>query len=292
MKLFFMLEGRRGSDVPGPILSEVFKLLSRWGFEINWAKPEEILSPCDLLKARYDLYLLRSNTELSLSIAGVLYTQGARLLNPYPSCVAIKDKIIASHILQAAGIQTPRSWVTGDLNLLFPIVEKIPLIVKPSRGFHGRDIHIVSTSKDLVNIASIEEPMLVQEYVKGTGEDLKIYVIGKGVFATRKAFSPSSFTRPGQPCTISKEVRNIALRCGEVFGLGLYGLDIIESSNGPVVVDVNYFPGYKGIPNAAALLADYIKRYALGDHSINLTTFEFTTPFRYIINVSSGRLHG
>jgi ribosomal protein S6--L-glutamate ligase len=63
---------------------------------------------------------------------------------------------------------------------------------------------------------------------------------------------------------ISPEVREIALACGELLGLGLYGLDVIESPDGPVVVDVNYFPGYKGVDGAAASIADYIQRYATG----------------------------
>jgi ribosomal protein S6--L-glutamate ligase len=53
-------------------------------------------------------------------------------------------------------------------------------------------------------------------------------------------------------------VQEIALRCGRIFGLGLYGLDVIEGPTGPVVIDLNYFPSYKGMPDAAALLARYI----------------------------------
>ncbi|MGH9799104.1 MAG: hypothetical protein ACRD82_01970 [Blastocatellia bacterium] len=50
----------------------------------------------------------------------------------------------------------------------------------------------------------------------------------------------------------------------------MYGLDIIESDRGPYVVDVNYFPGYKGVPNAAGLIADYIDDYASGRVSLKL----------------------
>ena len=80
----------------------------------------------------------------------------------------------------------------------------------------------------------------------------------------QKPFSETSFAVPGRPVPVSEEVRRIALRCGEVCGLGLYGLDIIESPHGPFVVDVNYFPGYKGVPDVAPLIADYIDGYARG----------------------------
>ena len=67
------------------------------------------------------------------------------------------------------------------------------------------------------------------------------------------------------PSPVSAEVRRIALRCGEVSGLGLYGLDMIEGLDGPVVVDLNYFPSYRGVPDAAPLIADYIETYAFED---------------------------
>jgi ribosomal protein S6--L-glutamate ligase len=63
---------------------------------------------------------------------------------------------------------------------------------------------------------------------------------------------------------VSEEVREIALRCGRLFGLGLYGVDLVEGPDGPVVVDVNYFPSYIGVEEAAPLIAAYIADYARG----------------------------
>jgi glutathione synthase/RimK-type ligase-like ATP-grasp enzyme len=57
---------------------------------------------------------------------------------------------------------------------------------------------------------------------------------------------------------LSTEVERLARRCGEAFGLRLYGLDLAEDDSGLYVVDVNYFPGYRGVPDAAARLARYI----------------------------------
>jgi glutathione synthase/RimK-type ligase-like ATP-grasp enzyme len=76
--------------------------------------PEETLIEPDRLEVAHDLYVLKSHTELSLSVAGVLHARGARLLNPYPSCIATQNKIVAARRLRAAGVPTPRCWVTGD----------------------------------------------------------------------------------------------------------------------------------------------------------------------------------
>ena len=100
--------------------------------------------------------------------------------------------------------------------------------------------------------------MLVQEHIPGPGEDLKVYVVGDQVFAVRKPFSETSFAVPGRPVRVDAEVRALALRAGRALGLGLFGLDVIESPDGPVVVDANYFPGYKGVPDAGRLIGEYI----------------------------------
>jgi ribosomal protein S6--L-glutamate ligase len=276
MRLFFILV-RRVPPVPSPVLVEVFEILRTRGFEIDSAIPEEIVTRPDRLRVLHDLYLLKSHTELALSLAGVLDTLGAELLNPYASCITTQDKIVASRRLRAAGVPTPRSWVTGDLSLLEPIVEETPLIMKPCRGHRGAGISIVRNASELAALPPPAEPMLVQEHVSGSGEDVKVYVVGDDVFAVRKEFSPTSFTRPGRPCAVDEELRRIAVACGHVLGLGLYGLDVLETDAGPVVVDVNYFPGYKGVPDVAPLIADYIDDYAEGRRVLELPPLDART---------------
>jgi ribosomal protein S6--L-glutamate ligase len=269
MRLYFIL-ARRVPPVPSPVLVEVFDLLERRGFEIESSIPEETITRPDRLLVEHDLYLLKSHTELSLSLAGVLAAQGARLLNPYESCLAAQDKIVASRRLRAAGVPVPRVWVTGELERLGPVVAERPLVVKPYRGHRGIDVTVVRSTADLAALGRPAVPMLVQEHIDGPGEDLKVYVVGTEVFAVRKPFSPTSFTRPGRPCDVDGELREVARSCGRALGLGLYGLDVIEGPEGPVVVDVNTFPGYKGVPDVAPLIADYVEGYALGRVDLQL----------------------
>jgi ribosomal protein S6--L-glutamate ligase len=263
MRLYFILV-RRVPPVPSPVLVEAFELLERRGFEVHSGIPEEMLFEPDRIEVEHDLYLLKSHTELSLSVAGVLHARGARLLNPYPSCIATQNKIVAARRLRAAGVPIPRCWVTGDLALLEPVVAERPLIVKPYMGHRGAGIHVIRNRDQLADVPRPAGPVLIQEYVEGSGEDLKVYVVGDEVFAVRKPFSANSFAEAGRPCAVDAEVREIALRCGRAMGLGLYGIDLIESETGPVVVDLNYFPGYKGVPGAAPLIADYVEVYARG----------------------------
>jgi ribosomal protein S6--L-glutamate ligase len=271
MKLYFLLV-RRVPPVPSPVLVDVFELLRRRGFQVDGGIAEEILVWADRFRVAHDLYLLKSHTALSLSLAGVLDAQGADLLNPYASCTATQNKIVASRRLRAAGVPVPRTWVTGDFELLRTIAEEGPLIIKPYQGHRGAGIHLVRKPADLrgLPLPVSDGPIMAQDYVDGAHEDVKVYVVGDDVFAVRKPFSETSFTVPGRPCAVDSELRDIALRCGRALALGLYGLDVIEGPEGPVVVDLNYFPGYKGVPGVAPLIADYIERYAAGEETLEL----------------------
>ena len=260
---------RRVPPVPSPVLLEVFDLLTRRGFVVNSGIAEEMLVRSDRLTPAHDLYILKSHTELSLSLAGILHSQGAAMLNPYLSCIATQDKITASRRLYAAGVPTPRCWVTDDLSLLEPVIAEQPLLIKPYRGHRGMGIHIVNDPAELAALPRLDVPVLIQEFIPGSGEDIKVYVVGEEVFAVSKPFSIDSFTRPGRPYPVSPALRAIALRCGKAFGLGLYGLDVIEGPNGPVVVDLNYFPGYKGVPDVAPLIAQYIEDYVNGNTALH-----------------------
>jgi ribosomal protein S6--L-glutamate ligase len=262
MNLFFMLALHHTPNPCNDVLVDLLAILKRRGIHVDVGIAQDAVLQPHRLSREYDLSILKSHSSLWLSLAGVLHEQGARILNPYLGCIALENKIIATQRLKNAGVPVPDTWVTADLGLLMPVAKEKPLIVKPNTGGRGRDIYFIQRPEDLLAIPKTTQPMLVEELIPGPGEDLKTYVIGDQVFGVRKPFSPTSYRTAGHAVSVSPQVEAIARACGRVFGLSLYGMDIIESPDGPVVVDINYFPSYKGIPDAAGLLADYIIRYA------------------------------
>lgn len=259
-KVYFMLAFSRNTQQPNPVLVELFETLRRRRFEVELGVGAELMIDSTEFTVRHDLYILKSHTALWLSMAGIVHSQGGRMLNPYLSCLAAHNKIVAERRMESAGIPTPQSWLTGDLSLLRGVSEERALIIKPYIGGRGVGVVLARCPQDLAALAVPEQPVLVQEYVPG--DELKVYVIGEHVFGVRKQISAYGSVRTA--CPVSDEVRAMALRCGQVFGLGLYGLDVIEGADGPVVIDLNYFPSYKGVPHAAALLAAYIEEYIMG----------------------------
>jgi ribosomal protein S6--L-glutamate ligase len=261
MRIEYLL-ARRVPDVPSPVLRDVNALLERRGHIVTGWVPEARLTRADTRVPEADLYLLKSHTELALSEAGLLHDQGARLLNPFLSCVTAQDKITASRRLRAAGVPSPATWITGDLSQAAHLLADGPLVVKPHRGHRGVGVSVVRTPAELAAVPDPGTPLVVQRYVPGPGEDLKVYVAGDQVFAVRKPFDAESFMRPGRPVPVSREVRAAAAGVRDAFGLDLFGVDVIEGVDGPVVVDVNYFPGYKGVPDAAPFIAGVIDAWA------------------------------
>lgn len=254
MKIYFMLAFTRSTLNPNPVLVELFETLRSQGHHVELGVADELVMDPVQLTVQHDLYILKSHSALWLSLAGILHGQGARIVNPYLSCLATHDKIGAERELKAAGIPTPRSWVTGDLKLVRHVAAERAVFVKPYHGGRGVGVTLARNPRELDAIPTPQQPVLIQEYVPG--DELKIAVIGDRVIGMRKFETSTGSVR--EVCAVRDEVRAIALRCGEVFGLELYGLDVIEGPQGPVVIDVNYFPSYKGVPNAAALLAGHI----------------------------------
>jgi ribosomal protein S6--L-glutamate ligase len=262
MRMLF-LTAVRVPDVPSPLLEHVVALLRARGHQVEQVTAERELLDLGDLVPEHDLYVLKSHTELSLSIAAALDEQGARLLNPYASCAATQDKLRCHRRLAAAGVPVPRTLVTGDCDSAAgALMSDSPLVVKPLRGHRGVGVEIVHERERLRDRVSPQAPVLVQDFVRGPGEDLKVYVVGRRVWAVRKPFSRFSFTQAGHAVPVSPEVADIALRAGAALGLGVYGLDLVEGPAGPVVVDLNYFPGYKGCVDVAGPLAAYVEAYA------------------------------
>jgi ribosomal protein S6--L-glutamate ligase len=59
---------------------------------------------------------------------------------------------------------------------------------------------------------------------------------------------------------VTAELRALALAVGRAFGLDIYGIDVIQTAEGWVVLDVNDFPSFGMVPEAASRLARTVLR--------------------------------
>ena len=256
MRIAFLLF-RHPPGRASPIMPEVVRRLARHGAQVAVIHPEEQLNDLGALRVEHDLYVLKSGSEVALSLAGALDALGARIVNSHAVSVKCRDKIVATRILQSAGVPVPDTYVAQDAAALEPLLEGGPIVVKPYRGSQGRGVRVVRAAHELGGPG--DAPVLAQRYHEPDGRDHKLYVIGGYVFGVNRVWPVGSYRdKLGEPFAVATEIRDIALRCGRAFGMVLYGLDIILSGGRPYVVDISSFPGFKGVPDAAARLADHL----------------------------------
>jgi len=237
----------------------LMRALADAGVVVDVVHPTQGALDLSQVRVEHDLYFLKKASRLSLSIAGALHAQGAVIINPYPVTIALHDKIVTARILQGAGVLVPATYVASRPDWLAPLLARGPLVLKPYHGSDGIGVRVVKSVAELAAVPARRDPMFAQRYHAPQGRDRKIYVVGKRLFGVKKVFpARTEEDRRGEPFTPSPELREIARRCGQAFGIDFYSVDIIESEGKSYVVDMSSIPGCGGVPDAPQHLASYL----------------------------------
>jgi ribosomal protein S6--L-glutamate ligase len=257
-------------------MPDVVRMLGESGALVEVIHPVDRAVDLSKVRVEHDLYVLRHTSGLSLSLAGALHKLGAAIVNPYPVSAALRDKVIACRILQAASIRAPATYVASHPGQLLPLLDLGPLVIKPYQGAGGHHVRIIRSPAELAEVNCGREPVFAQRYHANDGRDRKIYAIGGRLFGVKKVFPRrTEEEKQGEPFTLTPELCELAVSCGRAFGIDLYGVDIIESEGTPYVVDMCSIPGFKGVPHAPQLLAQYFyataERAARGERTQTAT---------------------
>ncbi len=185
----------------------------------------------------------------------------------------VKNKIVHTPLLAAAGLPQPDSWVTASHAALRDLLERTPMhcLVKPPAGSMAKGIHTLESAADLdkeehaalrdafVDTFGQPNPLLVQRQVPADGKDLKVYAVGVWLAAITRPFpAKTEEEKRGEPAELRPALRDAALACGRALGLELYGVDFLQHDDQFWIVDVNAFPSYKGIDGATERIATYL----------------------------------
>ncbi|MFN2557935.1 MAG: RimK family alpha-L-glutamate ligase [Nitriliruptorales bacterium] len=202
-------------------------------------------------------YVLRS---LSPAVLRVLCgrLEAARCINAPAATAVVRDKARTARLLEAAGLPVPH---TDGVERWEQIVERwtaAPIVVKSRFGSRGEGVFICE-GRTLPARPPFPGPYLVQERIVSDGVDRKLYVIGGRVAGVLRSFpAPTPEQKRGAPFDPHRGLVELARGVGRVLGLSAYGVDVLLAPTGPVIVDVNAMPGFKGVEGAAASLADVL----------------------------------
>ena len=218
-----------------------------------------------------DLYLLKSHAPQALDVAHYLEQQGALVVNSWASSVACQDRVVMAQRMHEANLPWPRTRNFPTLQALLSDPDMLaslpfPLIIKSSYSHRGDLVDKVHNVEQLRSLAGNwgREPVVLQEFAAGDGWDIKLWVIDQQIFAARRR-TPLEANAPKEDFPIpSHELPadwvDIVLEIGRVFDLRLYGVDLLLTAQGPIIVDVNSFPGFRGVPGAVQALVALVER--------------------------------
>jgi ribosomal protein S6--L-glutamate ligase len=210
-----------------------------------------------------DLVALRGLAAPGIKAAVAFEERGIRCCNSVVSSARAREKPAAFAALLAAGVPVPRTEVAPDWDAVCRRVARgDSVVVKHANGSRGAEVLVVAADS-LPARPPFPGPYLLQDFVPHCDPDRKLYVIGDRIAGVIRPWPPAGIAdKLGSPFSPDPDERAIALAAGGVLGLEVYGVDLIRSEHGPVVVDVNGFPGFKRVPKAEHSLADYLLQAA------------------------------
>lgn len=258
MRLCFLVEEQYRHD--GMPL-DVIRQLGAWGHQVDVLWPgRSLISLSDAIQAgSHDAWVLKTvSGGPGLTLLEAAASAGLTTVNDVRAIRGVRDKALAAVIARGTGLPVPVTYAAARAEELAEIPEaEFPLVVKPADGSSGRAVRLVATPDRLLEPVAPGDCagglLIAQPYVPNSGTDLKVYSVAGELYATERCspLHPAHDVRERQ-VPLTAEVARIAARIGEVFGLDLYGVDILLGPDGPVVVDINDFPSFRQVPDAVA----------------------------------------
>ncbi|MBT6253835.1 RimK family alpha-L-glutamate ligase [Candidatus Uhrbacteria bacterium] len=233
----------------------------------------------------FDILIVRPRIIADPSIATTymraLETSGQKLLNGPNPVFFTKNKLETLRRLSDAGIPVPKTSTISKLDELDSVMAgyDFPVVIKTIYGSHGTGVFLAESHESLrpivdfqINRGQFNDPITIQEYIaEAKNSDLRAFVVDERVVAAMRRTAPNgdfraNYTRGGsiEAVDLTDEQKSVAVAAANALELDYAGVDILEASTGPVVIEVNSNPGFTGIMEATGVdVADEIVKLAI-----------------------------
>lgn len=194
--------------------------------------------------------------------------------------VRSRDKLRTLQILSRAGLGLPKTGFTNyskDVDQLIHQVGGAPCVIKLLEGTQGVGVVLAETQSAAESVLEafngLQARVIVQEFIKEAGgADIRAFVVDGVVVGAMKRQAKegefrSNLHRGGKASIIelTPEEEETAIKAAKILGLGVAGVDLLQSNSGPMIMEVNSSPGLEGIEEAtqkdiAGEIIQYIER--------------------------------
>jgi ribosomal protein S6--L-glutamate ligase len=222
-----------------------------------------------------------SLTKYGSSIVRQFEMQNVPTTSSSIATVRARDKMRSLQLLSKAGVGIPKTVFAREAADLDDVLEQVggaPVIIKVARGTHGNGVVLAETrkaAKAVMQAFYVEGvSFIVQEFVaESAGVDIRAFVVNGKVVASMMRQSldddfRSNLHQGGEGISVklTKEERQTALKAAKAMGLPICGVDMMRSSRGPLVLEVNVSPGFQiesvTNTNVASKFIDYVESIA------------------------------
>jgi len=233
----------------------------------------------------YDAVIPRIGSSITFygtSVVRHFEMMGVFSINESVAISRSRDKLRSLQLLSRKDIGLP---VTGfarspdDIDDLIAMVGGPPVVIKLLEGTQGIGVVLAETKGAAESVIEafmgLDVNILIQEFIKeAAGSDVRCFVVGERVIGAMKRQAKegefrSNLHRGGEavPTKITPLERKTAVQAAKIMGLNVAGVDILRSSRGPLVMEVNSSPGLKGIEaatgkNIAGMIIEFIEKNA------------------------------
>ncbi|WP_026838154.1 30S ribosomal protein S6--L-glutamate ligase [Gillisia sp. JM1] len=196
--------------------------------------------------------------------------------------VRSRDKLRSLQILSRASLGLPKTVFSNYSKDVSSVIDKVggaPLVIKLLEGTQGLGVVLADNRNSAESILEafngLQARVIVQEFIKeAKGADLRAFVVDGVVVGAMKRQGKegefrSNLHRGGSAeiIELTDEEENAALKAARVMGLGVAGVDLLQSARGPLILEVNSSPGLEGIEkatgkNIALQIIKYVERNA------------------------------
>jgi len=205
-----------------------------------------------------------------------LVARGVTCLNGPRAIERTIDKFLASALLAAAGVPTPRTVACERADDALEAFDDLgsDVIVKPlfgSMGFGIARVEDRDVAQRVFRALEIERAVYyLQETLPHEGVDIRALVVGERVVAAIERVGTgwrSNLARGARarPITLEERRARMCVQAAAALGADYAGVDLLRAADGrDYVIEVNGIPGWRGVEDAtgvdvAAALVEHLE---------------------------------
>jgi RimK family alpha-L-glutamate ligase len=202
---------------------------------------------------------------------------GMYVVNPPEAIEHCVDKYDILTILEENGVPVPRTAVTENVSSALKAFSDLgsDVVVKPIFGSRGigatrvKDAEVASTVFKAITF--YHGVIYLQEFVEHGFTDIRAFVVGSRVVAAMRRVAEgwkTNYSQGARPesITLDHTLEDLAIRSAKLIECKIAGVDVLESQRGPVVVEVNSQPGWKGLQTITkTIIADEITDFIMSE---------------------------